>query len=151
LDPNSSVVSGVKPVYAADDVDDAWQVTHFGLSNPDGHGGEDPDQDGLTNREEFTAGSDPMIAPVVVVDEPKATPSADVKLVAFQRQPGGSFRISFVGQSGSACALEQSTDLSLGSWEVAQEITAIESESETSVKISAEQSRKAFFRISERN
>ena len=92
-----------------------------------------------------------MIAPVVVVDEPKATPSADVKLVAFQRQPGGSFRISFVGQSGSACALEQSTDLSLGSWEVAQEITAIESESETSVKISAEQSRKAFFRISERN
>lgn len=45
--------------YATDGVDDEWQVHYFGLDNPDGSRGADPDFDGQDNYYEFTAGTRP--------------------------------------------------------------------------------------------
>lgn len=41
--------------YAADGIDDAWQVLHFGLNNPNAGPGFDPDADGQTNFFEYVA------------------------------------------------------------------------------------------------
>lgn len=50
------------PGYAADGLDDAWQVQYFGLGNPNAAPGVDPDSDGQNNLFEFTAGVDPTSA-----------------------------------------------------------------------------------------
>jgi hypothetical protein len=41
--------------YASDGIDDAWQVLHFGLNNPNAGPGFDPDGDGQTNYFEYVA------------------------------------------------------------------------------------------------
>lgn len=46
-------------LYASDGIDDAWQTTYFGLENPLGLRGADPDQDGADNYYEFTSGTQP--------------------------------------------------------------------------------------------
>lgn len=48
--------------YAADGLDDDWQVTYFGLNNPDAAPLLDPDSDGHNNRFEFVAGLVPTDA-----------------------------------------------------------------------------------------
>lgn len=45
--------------YAGDGLDDAWQVQHFGIDNPDAQPGDDPDGDGQNNRFEYFADTDP--------------------------------------------------------------------------------------------
>lgn len=52
-------------IYAADQVDDAWQVNFFGPDNPDGVGNEDFDGDSQSNRFEFEVGTLP--------DDPSST------------------------------------------------------------------------------
>ncbi|MBM3881890.1 MAG: hypothetical protein FJ387_19550 [Verrucomicrobia bacterium] len=47
------------PPYAGDGLEDAWQVQHFGLDNPNAAPNADPDSDGVNNRHEFTADTDP--------------------------------------------------------------------------------------------
>jgi hypothetical protein len=46
--------------YAADGIDDAWQVLHFGLNNPLAGPGFDPDGDGQTNFFEYVATTIPI-------------------------------------------------------------------------------------------
>lgn len=46
-------------LYAGDSVPDDWQVTHFGVGNPLGVGGQDPDGDGQSNLFEYVAGVSP--------------------------------------------------------------------------------------------
>ena len=48
--------------YAADGINDGWQVTHFGLNSSNAAPDKDPDQDGQTNLFEYTAGTLPMDA-----------------------------------------------------------------------------------------
>lgn len=43
-------------LYAGDTIPDDWQVTHFGVGNPVGAGGQDPDGDGQDNLFEYVAG-----------------------------------------------------------------------------------------------
>jgi hypothetical protein len=46
-----------------DNMPDGWEIAHFGATNaPNGGADDDPDGDGLTNRGEFTAGTDPNLA-----------------------------------------------------------------------------------------
>ncbi len=45
--------------YAGDGIDDDWQVSFFGLDNPNAAPGADPDLDGQTNAFEFDALADP--------------------------------------------------------------------------------------------
>ena len=45
--------------YAGDGVSDAWQVEHFGVGNPNGGAGSDPDGDGQNNGYEYVVGSIP--------------------------------------------------------------------------------------------
>ena len=48
--------------YAGDGMDDAWQVRHFGLGNPNAAPGADPDHDGVVNSLEFVADTIPTNA-----------------------------------------------------------------------------------------
>ena len=45
--------------YAADTIDDAWQVTHFGLASANAAATADPDGDGQNNLFEYLAGTTP--------------------------------------------------------------------------------------------
>lgn len=47
-------------LYAADGVDDAWQVSYFGEDNPDGAADRDPFGSGHDNLFKYTAGLDPL-------------------------------------------------------------------------------------------
>ncbi len=122
--------------YADDGVDDAWQVTHFGLSDPQGHGDADPDGDGLTNAQEFLAGSNPHEGP-----EPNRDPIA-LKIVAFERQPDGSYHIRFQAESEASIALERSTDLTPGSWQIIDTYTGTDT-----IILSQEAATTQFFRL----
>ncbi len=55
-----NTISDNHGTYAADNIDDAWQVDFFGEDNPDGTAGADPDGDGQNNFYEFTAGISPV-------------------------------------------------------------------------------------------
>ena len=45
--------------YAGDDLEDGWQVYHFGIDNPDAAPWKDPDSDGQSNSYEWVVGTDP--------------------------------------------------------------------------------------------
>ncbi len=48
--------------YENDAIDDQWQLSRFGIGNPDGLPKADPDGDGNSNMTEFLAGTDPLDA-----------------------------------------------------------------------------------------
>lgn len=52
-------VTGSTGFYAADGIDDTWQVQYFGQNNPQADPNADPDGDGRTNLQEFTEGTVP--------------------------------------------------------------------------------------------
>ncbi len=56
-------ITGSAGPYAADGIDDAWQVQHFGANNPQAADpNADPDGDGRTNLQEYLAGTVPTDA-----------------------------------------------------------------------------------------
>ena len=49
-------------IFGGDDVQDLWQVGHFGVASTNGLASADPDGDGQDNRSEFVVGTDPLAA-----------------------------------------------------------------------------------------
>lgn len=49
-------------IFGGDDVQDLWQVSHFGAASTNGLASADPDGDGQDNRSEFVVGTDPQAA-----------------------------------------------------------------------------------------
>ncbi len=102
-----------------DGLPDAWQIRYFGsTSDLRAAPGADPDDDGLTNVEEFRAGTNPLDA------------SNSLRLTAV-RFDAGSVRLSFPTISGKRYRLERSDDLAGNKWmivgdEVAGTGTAVE-------------------------
>ncbi len=96
---------------AADDRDwdgmaDSWEIAHFGSINAPGGGpNDDPDGDGMTNLDEFRAGTDPK-------DAQSALHISAIKAVA------GQLRVSFPTVVGKKYRVERSASLNVGSWSI---------------------------------
>lgn len=90
--------------YGADGVDDTWQVRYFGLDNPDGAPGADPDHDQQDNYHEFTAGTRPDLeSEVFALDINRA---ADLVEIGFGPMV-----------TGRIYRVERDTDLTATEWE----------------------------------
>ncbi len=104
----------------SDGLDDGWEITHFG--NLNAGPADDPDTDGLTNLEEFLAGTDPksanfLIQPVTITTEGKLH-------VTWNTAPGKSYQLQFreslgtgawtnIGEARSSAGNTLSSDISL--------------------------------------
>jgi hypothetical protein len=88
--------------YGGDLIPDSWQIGYFGLNNPQGTGGADPDGDDADNRLEFLTGTHP--------GEPGSVfrPTSSTA--------GGSWQVTFPSVPGRYYLLEYSTTLAGGSW-----------------------------------
>ena len=83
--------------YAADGLDDAWQVQYFGLDNPLAAPAADPDGDGQANAFEFTAGlvpTDPASRFLVTI-APVAGQPAQKAIVFSPRLAGRTYTVTF--------------------------------------------------------
>ncbi|MBN1269314.1 MAG: hypothetical protein JXB04_06995 [Kiritimatiellae bacterium] len=89
-------------LYAADGVDDAWQVRYFGETNPDGLGDEDPDLDDDNNREEWYADTIPTDS------------NSYFRLTGMEHT--NSFMVSFVCTNSREYSLQYATNMVDGSW-----------------------------------
>jgi hypothetical protein len=91
----------------ADQLPDAWEVAN-GLDPRDGSGdagpGGDPDQDGLTNLQEYVIGTRPL--------DPASSLRVQISPVGADR-----IRLYFVAAAGRAYALERSPAVRPGAWE----------------------------------
>jgi len=76
-----------------DGLPDAWERQYFGsLNAPEGGPEQDPDGDGLTNRQEFLAGTDPRVAASVLRITSVHFSEADV-VIRFSTMSGRSYRV----------------------------------------------------------
>jgi hypothetical protein len=86
-----------------DGLPDSWEVRYFGsTSAPGGGPNDDPDGDGLTNLEEFLAGTDPR------------GPSSGLRLLSKLRD--GTLILGFDSIAGKSYKLERTDDLSSHVW-----------------------------------
>ena len=84
---------------------ETWRQTFFGVTTSTGNADDnaDPDDDGMTNLAEFTAGTNPKDA-------------RDVFKVSTQQRSGGNFTLTTAGKSGRTYSLQRSTTLTPTSW-----------------------------------
>lgn len=81
--------------YAGDTIDDAWQVTHFGLGSANGAANADPDGDGQNNLFEYLAGTTPTSGTSVFTLAVSAS-SASQRTVSFAPIAAGrSYTVEF--------------------------------------------------------
>lgn len=88
---------------------ESWRLTHFGTTANTGNAADsaDPDGDGMSNAQEFTAGTDP-------------TSAASVFRVSGMAVNGNDVLLSFPSVAGKTYRLEHSDNLLNGSWTTVQ-------------------------------
>lgn len=99
------------PGYSDDGLDDAWQVEHFGLSNPNAAPGIDADFDGQDNRFEFIAGLIPTDAASRFLLDPTPVPNqpGQMNLVISPRLPDRTYTVKTSPTLGPAAMWEDLT------------------------------------------
>ncbi len=80
-----------------DGLPDAWQARYFGTNTAAARPGDDPDHDGLTNLQEFQAGSDPL------------NPNSAIRISSL-RIINGDVQLQFQSVAGKAYRVECSSD-----------------------------------------
>lgn len=96
-----------------DRLDDQWEIDHFGsITAQDGSG--DPDNDGILNEAEETAGTDPGTI---------SNPAVAATVISVSYVPGGNFTINFTGTPNTTYRVTKSTALS-GFTEMAPPVTS---------------------------
>jgi len=108
---NTSSLSSAVTVTATDSVGDgipnAWRAAHFGgtgvLTNAQSCASCDPDHDGMTNLQEYRAGTDPTNA------------TSELRL-ANPARSGTNILVSFQSVTGIVYRIESRNDLSIGFW-----------------------------------
>ena len=90
------------PGYSGDGLDDAWQVEHFGLGNPNAAPTIDADFDGQDNRFEFTAGLIPTDAASRFLIDPAPVPNepGQMNLVIRPRLPDRTYTVKWSATLG---------------------------------------------------
>lgn len=87
--PNSTQ----NPDVNGDGLPDAWQVQHFGsVDNPNAAPNADPDHDGLTNMQEYLAGTDPTSA-ASSLNLSLASPSSSGSMLQFNAVAGKTYTV----------------------------------------------------------
>jgi hypothetical protein len=91
---------------AGDGIPDAWRIRCFGATNAVGSGAaEDPDHDGLTNLEEYRAGTDPK------------NPLSALAVTGAESASGSNMVLRWSSVAGKIYGVERSTNLPSGSWD----------------------------------
>lgn len=105
--PNTSA-----PVDANNDgLPDAWQILYFGsYSNAEAAPGADPDHDGMTNLQEYLAGTNPL------------DPTSELSLKVAR---GNSLTLTFSAMAEKSYTIEFSDSLTPGSWQRLVDVPAV--------------------------
>lgn len=116
--PNGSV-----PVDGNNDgLPDAWQTQYFGsVTSPDAAPAADPDHDGMTNLQEFLAGTNPSDA---------------ASELSLQVVRSGSLTLSFSAMAEKSYTIEYSDSLTPGSWQRLADVPAVSSPPARMIQIS---------------
>lgn len=87
-----------------DGLPDAWQIQYFGsITDPNAAPTADPDGDGMTNLQEYLAGTDPR------------DPQSNLRVV-FEQSAGDGFKIRFNGMAGKTYEIQYRDSLTTGVW-----------------------------------
>ncbi len=116
---NSSEFSATRVVASMDDgsdgTPDPWMLTHFGHTDPRANdlsrANDDADGDGLTNLEEFMAGTDPRSA------------LSGLRVIAFTKN-GSDLSLTFTSVIGKTYRLEAKDNFTLTTWTLVQDQVA---------------------------
>ena len=123
--------------YAADGIDDDWQVLYFGLDNPLAGPGQNPDFDGQNNLFEFLAKVDP-------------TDSASFLVSTIQAVPGlpGQKKVVFSPRySDRTYVIQTSTLLTAPSWSTLTGATVSDNGTERTVTDPNASGTRKFYRV----
>ena len=105
VSPNATWTLTVLPDADQDGLPDAWETEHE-VSNPD----DDPDDDGLTNREEYEAGTDPNAATSVLKIDAVALPDG--------------ISLEFLAVSNRTYTVQYNNNLEAGDWTTLADVVA---------------------------
>jgi len=113
--PATLTVAGVDS--DGDGIPDSWMIQHFGhpigLVSDHSQAPDDADGDGMSNRQEYLAGTDPL------------DPQSSLKLHVQSVDPGtGQPQFSFTAMAGIAYTLQHSDNLDLGIWNKLYDVPA---------------------------
>ncbi len=96
--------------FDSDGLNDDWEIANFGSLGAQSSSG-DPDGDGFSNAQEFTAGTDPN--------------NAASALVIVSIEPSGNdFVVTFASVAGKRYEVQRCDDLAGGAWTAVAEVTA---------------------------
>ncbi len=91
-------------LYAADGVPDAWQVSRFGVDNPNGVAGADPDNDTVPNSGEYAGDTNP------------SDDTSYLHLTAVAAEGASAVRVTWKGGQLATQVLERSPTLTAPDW-----------------------------------
>lgn len=115
---------------------ETWRMTHFGTTSNTGDAADDadPDGDGSTNIEEFTAGTDP-------------NDWNDVLRILSAEPVGSGFTVSLAGKAGRLYELERSENLGTGSWSTRASIGPLDHDVPLVLTDPSAPADRAFYRV----
>jgi tartrate-resistant acid phosphatase type 5 len=120
-----------------DGIPDDWETANgFAIGDP-GDAGNDPDQDGLTNLQEYLSGTDP------------ASETNYLRIQKFFVEPSGVMRLQFDAVSNRTYAVEFLDEAELDRWQVLSEIVALSTNHSVEVLDlpPLDPARKRFYRV----
>lgn len=124
-------------MYAADGIDDSWQVQYFGRDNPRAGANEDPDGDSETNLFEYTAGLIPTDSSSVFRLRVESVPG----------EPGQKNLIFNPRLSGRTYLIEARLDLVDGTWQPISSTFETDNGSERTVTDVSAASARRYYRV----
>ena len=102
-DSGNNCIREISPDTAGIGIPDWWQLAHFGIIGIDPNA--DPDHDGMSNYQEFWAGTDPLDPSSVLKIDAKSLNSAGDVQISWQTSPGKTYSVEYSNDLNSWTAL----------------------------------------------